>query len=73
MSSATPSGQPYAVRCLVETNDAVKEFTTRTGCQRDISLGTDLSVTYRFSIDLLPHWREIERDVRARLEAALVR
>jgi hypothetical protein len=66
-------GQPYAVRCLVETNDAAKEFTTRTGCQRDISLGTDLSVTYRFSIDLLPHWREIERDVRARLEAALVR
>jgi hypothetical protein len=32
----------------------------------------DLSVTYRFSIDLLPHWREIERDVRTRLEAALV-
>ncbi len=67
------AGQPYAVRCLVETTDAAEEFTTRTGCQRDISLGTDLSVTYRFSIDLLPHWREIERDVRTRLEAALVR
>lgn len=67
------AGQPYAVRCLVENTDAANEFTTRTGCQRDISLGTDLSVTYRFSIDLLPNWREIERDVRARLEAALVR
>lgn len=67
------TGQPYAVRCLVENTDNANEFTTRTGCQRDISLGAGLSVTYRFSIDLLPHWREIENDVRARLEAALVR
>jgi hypothetical protein len=29
-------------------------------------------VTYRFSIDLLPHWREIESDIRSRVEAALV-
>jgi hypothetical protein len=65
--------RPYAVRCLVENTGAGNDFTTRTGCQRDISLGSDLSVTYRFSINLLPHWREIERDVRTRIEAALVR
>ncbi|WP_422370189.1 hypothetical protein [Hoeflea sp.] len=65
--------RPYAVRCLVEDASLGNEFATRTGCQRDIRLGADLSVTYRFSINLLPHWREIERDVRTRLEAALVR
>lgn len=65
--------RPYAVRCLVEDASLGNDFATRTGCQRDIRLGADLSVTYRFSINLLPHWREIEQDVRARLEAALVR
>lgn len=63
---------PYVVRCLVEDAATEPDFTTKTGCQRDIALGGDLSVTYRFSIDLLPHWREIERDVRARLQSALV-
>tara|TARA_R110002020_G_scaffold21450_6_gene72871 strand:- start:6127 stop:6861 length:735 start_codon:yes stop_codon:yes gene_type:complete len=69
----TDSAEPYAIRCLVEDTAQEPEFNTRTGCQRDISIGQDLSVTYRFSIDLLPHWRDIERDVRARLEQALVR
>jgi len=62
---------PYAVRCLVEDAQTQPDFSTRTGCQRDISLGEGLSVTYRFAIELLPNWREIERDVRARFEAAL--
>ena len=66
------SSHPYTIRCLVEESGSEMDFNTRTGCQRDISIGKDLSVTYRFSIDLLPHWREIERDVRARIEAALV-
>lgn len=67
------SEEPYAIRCLVEDAGSAPDFNTRTGCQRDISIGRDLSVTYRFSIDLLPHWREIERDVRTRLESALIR
>lgn len=66
--------RPYAVRCLVEEPSGTdNSFTTQTGCQRDIFIGRDLSVTYRFSIDLLPHWQEIEHDIRKRLEAALVR
>ncbi|WP_083220002.1 hypothetical protein [Hoeflea olei] len=68
----TAGAQPYAIRCLVEEASNGPDFNTRTGCQRDIFIGQDLSVTYRFSIDMLPHWREIERDVRARLEQALV-
>ena len=69
----TGGDRPYAIRCLVEETGSDVDFNTRTGCQRDIFIGQDLSVTYRFSIDLLPHWREIERDVRARLEAALIK
>lgn len=65
--------QPYAVRCLVEElPGSDTNFTTQTGCQRDIFIGKDLSVTYRFSIDLLPHWQEIEHDIRKRIAAALV-
>jgi len=67
------SERPYTIRCLVEEAAAEMDFNTRTGCQRDISIGKDLSVTYRFSIDLLPHWQEIEHDIRQRLEAALVK
>lgn len=63
--------EPYAVRCLVEDTSLATDYMTRTGCQRDISIGEDLSVTYRFSIELLPQWRQIEHDIRARFEAAL--
>lgn len=69
----TSNPRPYAIRCLLAEVGSGPDFNTRTGCQRDISIGQDLSVTYRFSIDLLPHWREIERDIRSRLEAALIR
>lgn len=63
--------RPYAVRCLVEDLGSDVNFSTQTGCQRDIFIGKDLSVTYRFSIDLLPHWQQIEADIRKRLEMAL--
>ncbi|SOE08339.1 hypothetical protein SAMN05877838_0050 [Hoeflea halophila] len=65
------SERPYAVRCLIEDLGSEVNFSTQTGCQRDIFVGKDLSVTYRFSINLLPHWRQIEDDVRKRLELAL--
>ncbi|MDZ7600223.1 MAG: hypothetical protein U1A06_02470 [Hoeflea sp.] len=68
----TASDKPYAIRCLVEESGSEADFNTRTGCQRDIAIGQDLSVTYRFSIDLLPHWREIETDIRTRLQSALM-
>lgn len=63
--------EPYVVRCLVNTRPSDAEFSTYTGCQRDIMMGEDLSITYRFSIDLLPHWREIEQAIRQRFEIAL--
>ena len=67
-----PNGgiRPYVVRCLIEGADDTR-FSTQTGCQRDIFIGEDLSITYRFSIDLLPDWRQIEQDIRGRFEKAL--
>lgn len=62
--------KPYVVRCLIEDGNT-GAISTQTGCQRDVFIGQDLSLTYRFSIDLLPHWREIESDVRARFDKAL--
>lgn len=67
-----PAGgpRPYVVRCLVDVATDTG-LSTRTGCQRDIAIGNDLSLTYRFSIDLLAHWRQIEADVEARFQSAL--
>lgn len=61
---------PYAVRCLIEGKTA-NGFKTQTGCQRDIAIGQDLSLTYRFSIELLPQWQAIETAIRTRFEEAL--
>ncbi|PWW03993.1 hypothetical protein DFR52_101682 [Hoeflea marina] len=68
----TGGAEPYVVRCLIDDTTVDHDFITRTGCQRDIALGADLSVSYRFAVELLPHWREIESDVRATFDAALI-
>lgn len=55
-------GEPaFAVRCL-------KDDSMPTGshsCLRDINVGRDLSVTYRFSRNLLPDWRRLDAAVLA--------
>lgn len=56
------SGEVYAVRCLDTAKEAAP---TNSDCQRDIHLGRDMSVLYRFPISLLPQWRELEASVRA--------
>ncbi|MDQ0320061.1 hypothetical protein QO002_002199 [Pararhizobium capsulatum DSM 1112] len=51
---------PYAVRCLLpQTPDGA----TSADCQRDIHIGTDLVVLYRFSSQLLPQWQAIDKAV----------
>ena len=50
----------YAVRCILPD---LAVGATAGDCQRDIFVGNDLSVLYRFSSDLLPQWREIDRAV----------
>lgn len=61
LTGTLPDGKTYAIRCLMPkaTEDA-----TASDCQRDIHVGEDLTVLYRFSSRLIGDWAEIDRAVR---------
>ncbi|MCM2474863.1 hypothetical protein HGO38_15385 [Rhizobium sp. CG5] len=62
-------GQPdYAVRCILP-----KPGTPASSgdCQRDIHVGRDLSVLYRFSSSLLADWDRIDDAVRSYMESRI--
>lgn len=54
-------GETYAVRCLIpaDIGDA-----TAADCLRDVHVGRDLTLLYRFSSSLLPQWQEIDKAIR---------
>jgi hypothetical protein len=54
-------GSIYAVRCLLPVGD---QPSTSADCLRDVAVGRDLTLLYRFSSALLPQWQEIDRNVR---------
>ncbi len=62
LATATRAGQtPYAARCMVgEAADR-----SLAPCERDIHLGEDLSLTYRFSADFLGDWKPLDAAVIA--------
>lgn len=64
-----PDGSAYAVRCMMPDDDA---HSTSADCQRDIHIGRDLSVLYRFSSRLLPQWQVMEARVRGYVEQSFV-
>lgn len=64
-----PDGSDYAVRCMMPENESQS---TSADCQRDIHIGRDLSVLYRFSSRLLPQWRAMEARVRDYLGRSFV-
>ena len=64
-----PDGSDYAVRCMMPADESQS---TSADCQRDIHIGRDLSVLYRFSSRLLPQWRAMEARVRDYLGQSLV-
>jgi hypothetical protein len=68
LTASRPGESDYAVRCLLP--DA-GERPTSGDCQRDISIGQDLSVLYRFSSDLLKDWKHIDAAVRTFVESRL--
>jgi hypothetical protein len=53
---------PFAARCLSGASAAE----SLAPCERDIHVGTSLSLTYRFPAELLPRWRELEAAMRAK-------
>jgi len=60
---------PYAVRCMMPATPALS---TSADCQRDIHIGRDLVVLYRFSSQLLPQWQAIDTAVTAFLNERLI-
>lgn len=57
LTAARGAGAPFAVRCMMPANP---KDATSADCQRDIHIGKDLVVLYRFSSQLLPQWQAID-------------
>lgn len=51
----------YVVRCL----DGPEAAAAMTACERDIHVGANLSLTYRFPRSMLPQWQALEAEIRA--------
>ncbi|MGV3553037.1 hypothetical protein [Rhizobium sp.] len=62
LTGKLPDGSMYAVRCLIP---AANVEATSADCLRDVHVGRDLTMLYRFSSTLLPQWQEIDRAARA--------
>ena len=54
----TNSSKPFAARCIHSPQSATTPY-----CIRDINIGQDLSLTYRFHRKLSPHWRELDEAI----------
>lgn len=62
-----PGQDPFVARCL--TGDVAAQ--SLAPCERDIQLGDNLSLTFRFPEELLKDWRGLESAIRARAVAML--
>ncbi|MBL4891603.1 MAG: hypothetical protein JKX91_07225 [Rhizobiaceae bacterium] len=60
------SPYPFATRCVRETSAIGEPY-----CLRDIFIGRNLSLTYRFHKSLLPEWARMERMVRKLIKLML--
>ncbi len=60
------SPYPYASRCIRMGSPVGTPY-----CLRDIHLGRNLTVTYRFHVSLIGDWMAIEAAIRARIQAML--
>lgn len=58
---------PFVARCLTEESSAQ----SLAPCERDIQVGEDLSLTYRFPRDLLSDWENLDRAIRAKAASML--
>lgn len=70
LTARLPDGTIYAVRCLLPADI---NASTSADCLRDVRVGRDLTMLYRFSAVLLPQWQEIEKAMHNFAEAHIVR
>lgn len=69
LTGPLPDGALYVIRCLLP---APGEQASNSDCQRDIRVGKDLTVLYRFSSSLLADWQHIDAAVRSFVQHHLV-
>jgi len=69
LTALRQGGPDYVVRCLLP---ASPELATSGDCQRDIRVGRDLSVLYRFSSRHLAEWEHIDAAIAQFVETRLV-
>ena len=62
LTGTLPDGATYAIRCLLP---ASQSKASGSDCQRDIHVGEDLTVLYRFSSTMLKDWATIDAAVRS--------
>ncbi|WP_454849534.1 hypothetical protein [Rhizobium binxianense] len=68
--TAPRTGAPdYVLRCILPS---APDKATSGDCQRDIKVGRDLSVLYRFSSNRLADWSHIDAVIRTFVETRLV-
>ncbi len=70
LTASRPGEPDYVVRCLLP---GPGEAPNSGDCQRDIHIGQDLTVLYRFSSALLRDWQHIDASVRLFVENRLVK
>jgi hypothetical protein len=68
LTAPRPGKPDYVVRCLLPPSP---DKATSGDCQRDIQVGKDLSVLYRFSSAQLGDWDHIDAAIRTFVEAHL--
>ncbi|WP_136656960.1 hypothetical protein [Nitratireductor sp. XY-223] len=62
-----PGQLPFVVRCLRDDNLPAGSRS----CMRDVNIAPGLTMTYRFSRDLLPDWKNLDRAINGFVDAAL--
>lgn len=65
--AAGPDGQTFVARCL----DGESAAQSLAPCERDIHVGNDLSLSYRFPKELLGDWQKLDAAVRAKAASML--
>jgi hypothetical protein len=65
--AAGPNGGAFVARCLVGESAAE----SLAPCERDIHLGDNLSLSYRFPRELLGGWQTLDAAIRAKAESML--
>lgn len=69
LTAPVKDGPDYVVRCILPS---APDKAASGDCQRDIKVGKDLSVLYRFSSSHLSDWEHIDAAIRTFVEARLM-